>query len=92
MRTTVHIQNMKCEGCKNALEIKLDKVNGISNVEVNIADSSVAFDYTTHNVIEGLRAELRDMGYPITGDPNSIVNKAKSIVSCVVGKMSSTRD
>ncbi|SHG54549.1 heavy-metal-associated domain-containing protein [Winogradskyella jejuensis] len=91
MRTTVHIQNMKCEGCKNALRIKLNKVDGISNVEINIADSSVAFDYTTHNVIEGLRAELRDMGYPITGDPNSIVSKAKSYVSCALGKVSNVK-
>lgn len=90
MRTTVTIQNLKCEGCKNALQIKLNKVDGISRVDVNVSESSVTFDYTTHNVIEGLRAELKDMGYPITGDPNTIVSKAKSYVSCAIGKMSST--
>lgn len=84
------IQNLKCEGCKNALQIKLNKVDGISRVDVNVSESSVTFDYTTHNVIEGLRAELKDMGYPITGDPNTIVSKAKSYVSCAIGKMSST--
>jgi len=90
MRTTVTIQNLKCEGCKNALKIKLSKIKGISNVKVNVSKSSVSFDYTTHNVMEGLRTELRDMGYPITGDPNTIVSKAKSYVSCAIGKISTT--
>ena len=71
MRTTVTIQNLKCDGCKNTLQIRLSKIKGISNVEICVAKSSLSFDYRTHNAMEGLRAELSDMGYPITGDPNT---------------------
>tara|TARA_R110002050_G_scaffold179741_3_gene313229 strand:+ start:1099 stop:1377 length:279 start_codon:yes stop_codon:yes gene_type:complete len=92
MRTTVTIQNLKCDGCKNTIQIKLSKIKGVSNIDVNVSKSSVTFDYTTHNVLEGLRAELRDMGYPITGDPNSVVSKVKSYVSCAVGKISPSAD
>ena len=92
MRTTVTIQNLKCDGCKNTIQIKLSKIKGVSNIDVNVSESSVSFDYTTHNVLEGLRAELRDMGYPITGDPNSAVSKVKSYVSCAVGKISPSTD
>tara|TARA_R110002051_G_scaffold7699_2_gene34171 strand:- start:4161 stop:4445 length:285 start_codon:yes stop_codon:yes gene_type:complete len=92
MRTTVTIQNLKCDGCKNTLQIRLSKIKGISNVNINVPKSTVSFNYMTHNVMEGLRAELSDMGYPITGDPNTIVSKAKSYVSCAIGKMSPKKE
>lgn len=79
---------MKCEGCRNTIITKLNKIDGISNVEIDLSSSSIAFSYTTHNAMEGLRFELSQMGYPITGDSNTIVNKAKSYVNCVVGKIS----
>ena len=71
MKTTVIIQNLSCDSCKNALEIKLSHMEGVSKVDINVAKKSLTFDYTTHNVIEGLRSELRDMGYPITEDPST---------------------
>ncbi|MEB2780737.1 heavy metal-associated domain-containing protein [Algoriphagus sp. C2-6-M1] len=78
MRATVIIENLKCDGCKNALQIKLSKIKGVSNVDINVSKSRVSFDYMTHNVMEGLRAELRDMGYPITEDPAIVSNDKNS--------------
>lgn len=74
MKTTVTIQNLKCESCKNAVTLKLNKIEGISNVEIDIPTASVTFEYKTHNIMEGLRMELKEMGYPITGDPNTVVS------------------
>ncbi len=68
MRTTVTIQNLKCDGCKNTVTIKLHKVVGISNVEIDVAKSTLSFDYKTHNAMEGLRIELAAIGYPIILD------------------------
>jgi hypothetical protein len=65
------------------------KVTGISNITINVSNSEVSFDYTTHNALEGLRITLSELGYPITGDPNTIVDKAKSYVQCALGKLSS---
>ena len=88
METKVIIQNLKCDGCKNAITKRMQKIQGISNISINIDKSEVSFSYTTHNALEGLREELTDLGYPITGDPNTILEKAKSFVQCAVGKIS----
>ena len=39
-------------------------------------------------VLEGLREELTNLGYPIIGDPNTIVEKAKSYFNFAVGRIS----
>ena len=88
MKTTVTIQNLKCDGCKNAIKKRLLRLSGISNVSVNVFTSEVTFHYTTHNALEGLRESLADLGYPITGEPNTIVDRAKSYIQCAIGKMS----
>ena len=90
MRTTVTIQNLKCEGCKNAIAKRMAGILGISNIDIDVVSSEVSFDYKTHNALEGLRSELADIGYPITGDPNTIVAKVKSYVNCAVGRISTT--
>ena len=87
MKTTVIIQNLKCDGCKNAVTQKMQKVDGVSNIHIDVPTSTVTFNYTTHNVLEGLRAELAILGYPITGDPNTITRKAKSYLNCAIGKI-----
>lgn len=87
MKTTVIIQNLKCDGCKNAVIKRMQKVEGISDISIDIETSEVTFDYTTHNAMEGLRDSLADLGYPITGDPNTIVSKAKSYFNCAIGKV-----
>ncbi len=87
MRTTVTIQNLKCEGCKNAIQKRMQQIVGISKVEIDVDSCSVSFDYRSHNAMEGLRAELTDLGYPITGDPNTIVSRAKSYISCAIGRL-----
>lgn len=71
MRTNVLIQNLKCDGCKNTLQVRLSEIKGISNIDINICKSTVSFDYLTHNAMEGLRAKLRDIGYPITEESNA---------------------
>lgn len=89
MRTTVIIQNLKCNGCKNAVTKRMGQIDGISLIDIDVETSEVTFDYTTHNAMEGLRDTLIDLGYPITGDPNTIVSKAKSYFNCAIGKVTS---
>lgn len=90
METKVIIQNLKCDGCKNAITRRMLKIDGISDISIDVDKSEVSFTYTTHNALEGLREELTDLGYPITGDPNTIVQKAKSYFNCGVGRISSS--
>ncbi|MGV6831240.1 MAG: heavy-metal-associated domain-containing protein [bacterium] len=72
MKTKVVIQNLQCPFCQNAVIKRMLKIEGVSNIHVDLENSEVAFEYTTHNVLEGLRENLSELGYPITTDPNTI--------------------
>ncbi len=87
MHTTVIIQNLKCKGCKNTVNKYLEKIEGISNIKIDVETNHVSFNYKTDNAIENVRIELSELGYPIIGDPNTIASKVKSFVSCAVGKI-----
>ena len=88
MTTTIHIQNLKCGGCANTISTKLTALDSVTTTSVNVEDSSVTIEHTTENDLAIITQTLAAIGYPIEGDKNSIVSKAKSFVSCATGKMS----
>jgi copper chaperone len=88
MKKVEIIQNLKCGGCANTITKELEKLDGISHVKVDLESNSVEFDYTKEDQLVVLEKKLSDLGYPIDSDPNSILKKAKSYVSCAVGRMS----
>lgn len=69
MRTTVIIQNLSCDDCKQTLVTALENINGITNYKIDVSKNSLTFDYSSHNAMEGLRYYLSKIGYPITKDP-----------------------
>ena len=88
MRDTLQIQNLKCHGCANTIVTQLSKLEAISEVKVNNNTNEVSFNYTSETEIELVKKKLSDLGYPIIGDTNSLPKKAKSFVSCAVGRLS----
>ena len=88
MKTTLKIQNLKCGGCANTIITKVSDLNQITDVNVNVEESTVTFTTTSEEDIENVKNKLSDLGYPIEGDNNSVISKAKSYVSCATGKMS----
>lgn len=87
MRTTVHIQNLKCEGCERIIVNKLSNIKNILEVEVNHDDESVSFDFHTKHDFERAKHILEMIGYPILGAENKLTTKAKSYVSCAIGRI-----
>jgi copper chaperone CopZ len=87
MKSTIQIQNLKCGGCANTIITQLAKLDGISEVKVDNDTNEVDFDYNTENDLELAKKKLSDLGYPIQGEANSLPKKAKSFVSCAVGRM-----
>lgn len=77
MRTTVIVQNLSCDVCKQTLITALENISGITNYKINISTGSLSFDYSSHNAIEGLRYYLFKKGYPITKDPRVLKNTKK---------------
>lgn len=81
MRTKVIIENICCEDCKSLVQTEIIKLNGISNISISIKEHSLSFDYMSHNSMEGLRLCLKNLGYPITQDPNLLHEDLECIES-----------
>ncbi len=88
MNTTIKIQNLKCGGCANTITSKLNDVDGISNTTVDVEQEAVSFDFENESNLETVTLTLKKLGYPVIGDENSFGLKAKSYVSCAIGKVS----
>jgi copper chaperone CopZ len=89
MKTQIYIQNLKCGGCANTIIKNVSSVESVSNVTVNVEDNSVNFDLANNDKLEEIKIILKKIGYPEDGEANSLGSKAKSYVSCAIGKMSS---
>jgi copper chaperone CopZ len=87
MTTTLEIQNLKCGGCAHTIISKLNNLEGIQNVSVDTNSNTVSFENELASEVESATKLLSKLGYPINGDVNSIGKKAKSFVSCAVGRM-----
>ena len=87
MTTTLEIQNLKCHGCANTITTKLLNLEGIKDVLVNNETKSVSFFYENNETLDGAKDLLNNLGYPIVGEKNAITTKAKSFVSCAIGRM-----
>ncbi|WP_430928118.1 heavy-metal-associated domain-containing protein [Polaribacter marinivivus] len=86
MKTTLQIENLKCGGCAATIKKGILAIHGVENVDVNLEESSVSITSTKNNLKE-VKIKLSKLGYPEIGDKNTVLHKAKSFVSCAVGKI-----
>ena len=87
METIIQIQNLKCGGCANTIITQLSKLIGISEVKVDNDTDEVGFNYNSEIDFDLAKMKLSDLGYPMVGETNSLPKKAKSFVSCAVGRI-----
>ena len=88
MNTTIVVQNLKCGGCANTITTKLSEVDNISDININVEEGKVSFNYKSEEAIVAVKTKLKTLGYPSIDDDNNLVSKAKSFVSCATGKLS----
>ena len=88
MHTTLTIQNLKCGGCANTIITRLNTIDGIDTVTVSNDTNSVSFNYSDENSLNTSIELLSKLGYPVEGEQNPLSKKAKSYVSCAVGRIS----
>ena len=55
---------------------------------MNVEESAVGFSYANYDQLNTVKDKLKVLGYPEDGAANSLGSKAKSYVSCAIGKMS----
>jgi copper chaperone len=89
MRTiSIVVQNLKCSGCASTIENKLNHLFNIANVDIDVENSIVMFDYEDELALLDAKETLKILGYPEVGEVNSLGTRAKSYMSCAIGKMS----
>lgn len=82
----IFVENIKCGGCMNSIKTALMKLKGVTEVQIVKEEDKVAVvgnGFDAQMVLE----KLASLGYPEKGN-NSLLSKAKSMVSCAVGRMS----
>ena len=90
MQHIFDVENIKCGGCANTIENKLGKLDSVTQVSVDVEQGQVtveAADDSRAQLVETLLAS----GYPEKGTTEGLKAakaKAKSFVSCAIGKMS----
>ena len=89
MKQTFKVNNVKCGGCASTLKTKLMKNFGEVEVNLELMPREITLDIEEKEIIN-LRIALKDMGYPMSDEDLGFFEdsgmKAKSFVSCAVGK------
>ena len=91
MNYVLKIENIKCGGCAGTITKKINAIDGVKKIEVDIEAGIVTVD-GIDGLQETLTAALLKMGYPESGTAEGIAAakaKAKSFISCAVGKLNS---
>ena len=88
MTTSIFIENLKCGGCAATIKKGILSIDSVESVEVDVETSEVTVSHSK-DVISLLKEKLAKLGYPEAGDKNTVMHKAKSFVSCAVGRLDS---
>jgi copper chaperone len=89
MSYTVAVENIKCGGCANSIRKRLIEDKLADAVDVDVATGSVAIDGEPGRRDEVI-ATLTRIGYPEVGSVEGMkaaAAKAKSVVSCAIGRI-----
>ena len=85
----IFVENIKCGGCASSIQKKLNETFDTQSAEVNVEQGMVSLeadDAKRDEVVE----VLLGLGYPETDSVHgfdSAKAKAKSFVSCAIGRM-----
>ena len=90
MKKTLEVVNVKCGGCAATLKSKLEPQFGPVEVNLNVEPRKITLDISEERM-DALGAALKKLGYPLVTEEMGFVEdttaKAKSFVSCAIGKM-----
>ena len=83
---TIYVENIRCGGCVKSIKESLGKLPGVREVEVYKDEEKLlvsGLDLDRNSILD----KLASLGYPEKGN-NSLLRKARSLVSCASGKWS----
>lgn len=85
------VENIKCGGCASTINSKLSALDVVDSIDIDIEDGVVNIGGDEAGRTEVAQLLLK-LGYPETGTTEGLKAakaKAKSFVSCAVGKINS---
>ena len=89
MKQVFKVQNVKCGGCANTLISKLKDAFGEIEVNLEVMPREITVDIDDADIPQ-LKDALKSLGYPTTDESFGFIEessmKAKSFLSCAVGK------
>ena len=91
MKVNIEVENIRCGGCSNTITKKLLALDGVEHVDIAIEEQIVTIEANDDSNRSAYIEALYKMGYPERGTVEGMTalkEKAKSIVSCAVGKIS----
>ncbi|MEN8303530.1 MAG: heavy metal transporter [Campylobacterota bacterium] len=92
MKQTFQVLNVKCGGCASTLKSKLFESFGDAEVDLSKDPREITLNISDEQV-DKLSKLLKKLGYPLVTETMGFVEgstaKAKSFVSCAIGKMNS---
>ncbi|NOT73457.1 MAG: heavy-metal-associated domain-containing protein [Cyclobacteriaceae bacterium] len=91
MKTEIHVENIRCGGCAATIEKEIKNIAGVLAVTVDIEEGDITVDYNEASLLDSIKSRLLTLGYPERGSVQGLskaTSKAKSLVSCAVGKLS----
>jgi len=79
--------NVKCGGCVKSITKSVGSIDGVSEVHVDLENATIEFEAMDSSILDLVKHKLESLGYPMDEEHNSIFKKAKSYVSCAIGRM-----
>ncbi|MDF1880188.1 heavy-metal-associated domain-containing protein [Sulfurimonas sp. MAG313] len=93
--TTLQVENVKCGGCASTLTSKLKEEFGEIEVNLETHPREIMLEID-EDKMPALTLALRSLGYPLSTDELGLMQtastKAKSFVSCAVGKIDNFKE
>lgn len=87
MKEEIVVENIKCSGCMHSIQSALMQIENVTEVEIDLETEKITVNSTLPIDRAEIAHKLEAMGYPEKGT-NNLLHKAKSYVSCAIGKLS----
>lgn len=87
MDTTLYLDNIKCHGCAHSISSKLEELK-VNQHQIDVENGAIQMEYDTEEQLESIKKVLKKLGYP-ERDQSNLGDRAKSYISCLVGRIKS---
>ncbi|MCH9812643.1 MAG: heavy-metal-associated domain-containing protein [Epsilonproteobacteria bacterium] len=91
MKKAFEVLNIKCSGCANTVQKSLKPEYGEVEVNLEVMPRVVTLEVSEDFDEDTFRQKMKSLGYPLADETlgafEEVGTKAKSFVSCAIGKM-----